>query len=402
MYRVAVLNSHPIQYFAPLYRYLAASPEIDLTVFFLSDLSVREYHDPGFGRAFKWDVPLLGGYRHEFLPCIGTCDRLSFWRPFTRSVRRRLAEGRFDALWVHGYAHQAALRAIAVARSLGIAVMLRGESHQSSGAHGGIRRAIKRRAIPRLLACIDAFLAIGSWNRDYYVSCGVEPERIFPVPYSVDNEFFRIRVSAAHLERESLRAKFGFALGKPVILFAAKLQRRKRAGDLLDAFARLCATAPATLRPYLLFVGDGEQRASLAQRVQSLGLADRVKFTGFRNQTEMPRFYDLCDVFVLPSEAEPWGLVLNEVMNAGKPIIASDQVAAAADLVGDGDNGFIFPTGDVAALQRRLAQILASPEHAAKMGACSLERVARFSFEADRAGLTAALEFVTARARVDH
>ena len=72
MYRVAVLNSHPIQYFAPLYRYLAASPEIDLTVFFLSDLSVREYHDPGFGRAFKWDVPLLGGYRHEFLPCIGT------------------------------------------------------------------------------------------------------------------------------------------------------------------------------------------------------------------------------------------------------------------------------------------------------------------------------------------
>ncbi len=398
MYRLAVLNSHPIQYFAPLYRYLAASPEIDLTVFFLSDLSVREYHDPGFGRDFKWDVPLLDGYRHEFLPCFGARDRLSYWRPFTRSMRRRLAEGRFDALWVHGYAHQAALRAIAAARSLGIKVMLRGDSQPTCETRSRWKLAVKRIAMPALFASIDAFLTVGSANRQYYLAYGAAPQCTFSVPYSVDNEFFRTRAVAARVERETLRAELGLAPGHPVILFAAKLQRRKRAGDLLEAYARLCSTAPAARRPYLLFVGDGQERAQLARRAAALGLAEQVKFAGFRNQTEMPSFYDLCDVFVLPSEAEPWGLVLNEVMNAGKPIIASDQVGAAADLIADGDNGFIFPTGDIAALARRLEQILSSSEHAAKMGARSLERVARFSFEADRAGLISALEFVTGRA----
>lgn len=402
MYRLAVLNSHPIQYFAPLYRYLAASPEIDLTVFFLSDLSVREYHDSGFGRAFKWDVPMLDGYRYEFLPCIGARDRLSFWRPFTRSIRRRLRAGRFDALWIHGYAHLALLRAIAAARNLGIKVMLRGDSHLASSAPSALRQAIKRSVLPRLFARIDAFLAIGTANRDYYLAWGVPRDRIFAMPYAVDNEAFRLRSLAVRLSRETLRAELGIPGDVPVILYAGKIYPGKRCGDLVEAYARLSANAPPARRPYLLFVGDGEERARLEARAAALGLADAIRFAGFRNQTEMAQFYDLCEVLVLPSEFEAWGLVLNEVMNAGKPIIASERVGAAADLIADGDNGFVFPVGDVATLAHRLEQILSSSEHAAKMGARSLERITRFSFEADRAGLTAALEFVTGRAPVVH
>ena len=103
-------------------------------------------------------------------------------------------------------------------------------------------------------------------------------------------------------------------------------------------------------------------------------------------------------MFVLPSEAEPWGLVLNEVMNAAKPIIASDAVGAAPDLVIEGDNGFVYPVGDIGALTRALERVMISPEHAAAMGAKSLEIVARYSFEADRVGLVAALAAVTGRA----
>ncbi|MFZ1887967.1 MAG: glycosyltransferase family 4 protein [Candidatus Binataceae bacterium] len=393
-FRVACLVTHPIQYQAPMFRYLASSPELDLTVFFLSDLSVREYHDPGFGVALKWDVPLLEGYRSEFLPALGAIDQVSFWRPFSRAIRGRLRAGRFEALWIHGYAHQAMLRAIAAARSLGIKLLMRGESHAGSESRFAVTRMIKRRAMPAILRRIDACLPIGARNREYYRGYGVPESKLFAMPYAVDNEFFRAGAEEARAGRERLRVELGLAPGRPIVLFASKLQPRKRARDLIEA----CAALKSPPRPYLLIVGDGEERAALEAHAHGLGLGAAVRFLGFRNQTELPRFYDLCDVFVLPSEAEPWGLVLNEVMNAAKPIIASDAVGAAPDLVIEGDNGFVYPVGDIGALTRALERVMISPEHAAAMGAKSLEIVARYSFEADRVGLVAALAAVTGRA----
>lgn len=393
-YRVACLVTHPIQYQAPMFRYLAASPEIDLTVLFLSDLSVREYHDPGFGVAFKWDVPLLDGYRSEFLPARGAINHISFWRPCTRAIRSRLRAGRFDALWIHGYAHQAMLRAVAAARSLGIKVLMRGESHHGSESRSPLTRMLKRRVLPAMLRRVDACLPIGARNREYYLSYGVRESKLFSMPYAVDNEFFRAGAEAARPGREELRAELGLAPGRPIILFASKLQPRKRAGDLIEA----CAAIKSPPRPYMLIVGDGEERGALEARAHELGLDGSVRFLGFCNQTELPRLYDLCDVLVLPSEAEPWGLVLNEVMNAAKPVIVSDAVGAAPDLVLEGGNGFVYPVGDIAALTRALQRVTGSPEHAAAMGARSLEIVAHYSFEADRAGLLAALAAVTGRA----
>jgi glycosyltransferase involved in cell wall biosynthesis len=142
-------------------------------------------------------------------------------------------------------------------------------------------------------------------------------------------------------------------------------------------------------------VGDGELRPKLEARVRELGWSS-VRLPGFKNQTELPRYYDLCDVFVLPSEREPWGLVINEVMNAGKPVIVSDRVGAGPDLVRDGQNGFVVPVGDIDALADRLDVLTRSPETALKMGAKSRERIASWDFEADLRGLLAALE-ATAR-----
>ncbi|MGC1677684.1 MAG: glycosyltransferase family 4 protein, partial [Candidatus Binataceae bacterium] len=364
-YRIACMVTHPIQYQAPMFRHLAASPEIDLTVFFLSDISMREYRDAGFGVTLKWDVPLLEGYRSEFLPALGAIDQISFWRPFTVAIRRRLRAGRFDALWIHGYAHQAMLRAVAAARSLGIKVLMRGESHYGSESRSILTRMLKRRALPALLRRVDACLPIGARNREYYLGHGVPESKLFAMPYAVDNEFFRAGAEAARPDREQLRREMALAPGRPIVLFASKLQPRKRAGDLLEA----CAALHSPPRPYLLIVGDGEERAALEARAHALGLDGAVRFLGFRNQTELPRLYDLCDVFVLPSGAEPWGLVLNEVMNAAKPVIASDAVGAASDLVIEGNNGFVYPVGDIAALTRAIERITSSPEHAAAMGA---------------------------------
>lgn len=390
-YRLACIVSHPIQYQAPLFKYLSSKPEIDLTVFFLSDISVREYRDKGFGVGVHWDVPLLEGYRYAFLPCAGRSDRLSSWRPLTRGLWRHLEGGAFDALWLHGYAHHGLLRAMAIAKTLGIKVLLRGESRLNSEREGAGTIRLKERLLPALFTLIDGFLAIGTLNREYYMHYGVPTERIFMMPYAVDNEFFRLRAELARSRREELRRELKLASGRSVILYASKFQAHKRPNDLLEAYARLSPDGREEPLPYLLMVGDGELRPLLEARVRTLDWSS-VKFLGFKNQTELPRYYDLCDVFVLPSEREPWGLVLNEVMNAGKAVIVSDRVGAGPDLMSDGENGFVVPVGDVETLSHRLRLLTSEPQTASGMGEKSRQAIASWNFEADRQGLLAALE----------
>jgi len=377
-------------------RFLAAQGDIDLTVFFMSDLSVRGYLDPGFGRSVCWDIPLLEGYRSTFLPTLGGRDRVSFWRPMAYGLGRILKSGGFDALWVHGYAHHVTLRAMAQARALGIPVLMRGESHLASERRSKARERFKRWAMPWLFRLIDVFLAVGTLNRRYYQHYGVPEGRIFLVPYAVDNEFFRLRAADAAPLRDALRVELGLNGGRPVILYASKLQSRKRPSDLLEAYIGLSPDRRSEPTAYLLFVGDGEERTRLETRVRNLGWSS-VRFLGFKNQTELPRFYDLADVFVLPSEYEPWGLVVNEAMNAGKPVIVSDAVGAAPDLVGDGENGYVVPVGDVAALAKTLRVLVEQPDRGRAMGEESARRIRQWSFDADAQGLRAALEALVRR-----
>ena len=214
------------------------------------------------------------------------------------------------------------------------------------------------------------------------------------MPYAVDNEFFRRRSLEAGSGRQRLLEEFGLEAGRPVVLFASKLQRRKRCSDLVSAYALYAETCGREAAPYLLIVGDGEERKGLEAEVQARDLSG-VRFCGFRNQSELPGFFDLADVFVLPSEHEPWGLVVNEAMNAGTAVIVSDDVGCYPDLVRDGVEGCVFPVGNVEALRQALERVLRSPEVARAMGERARERIASWNFEADVGGLRSALEAVT-------
>jgi len=386
--RLAYIVSHPIQYQAPLLRRLAAERDLDLQVLFLSDFSTRAYRDRGFGQSVAWDVDLVQGYPSKVLPAAGRRDIVSFWKPLTLNVGAELRRGRYDAVWLHGYAHHAQLRALVAARRLGMKVLLRGESHAHATRESMIPAPVKRRVLMRLFTQIDAFLAIGTANRDYYLSYGVEPDRIFMMPYAVDNARFQ---AASTLEHGlALRASLGLPASRPIILFAAKLQPRKRAWDLWTAYTRLSPDGVTEPHPALIFVGDGSQRSALEAAVAQKGWSG-VRFAGFQNQTAMPRFYAAADVFVLCSENEPWALAVNEAMNAGTAVIVSDQVGAAPDLVQDGVNGFVVPVGDVATLANRLRRVTTDEALARRMGAQSLQRISRWNFEADVAGLRQAL-----------
>ena len=389
--RLAYFVSHPIQYQAPLLRRIAQEPDIDLTAFFSSDLSVREqgFRDEGFGVKLRWDVPLLEGYNSEFLPRIGDGDTLGIFKPLNWGILKRLRKGRFDAVWVLGYHRLVYLQAMVAARFLRLPVLIETDSnlYRVRTKRTRIAKSIFAKMLKPL---VTGVLAVGDANAAYWRDFFGADMPLFDFPYAVDNEFFRERVLQAAAMREELRRELNLEPGRSVILYAAKLLDWKRPIDLIEAYIRLCPGPGIDPAAYLLIVGDGEERSRLEARVRESGLTS-IRFLGFKNQTEIPRFFELCDVFVLPSDGEPWGLVVNEVMNAGRAVILSDRVGCGIDLVRHGYNGLIYPCGDTQALSESLRHLLEDPALCAAMGENSLRMIQQHSFEQDVAGLREAL-----------
>jgi glycosyltransferase involved in cell wall biosynthesis len=395
--RLAYLVSHPIQYQAPLLRRIAQEQDIDLTVFFGSDFSVRGYEDTGFGVTVKWDVPLLAGYRYEFLPALRDTGHTTIFSPISKGIFQRLAgegdEPGFDVLWVHGYSTVNTLQAMLWAKLQGIPVLLRAESWLHDRSRTGLKLAAKQVFFTLLRGLVDATLAIGTHNRQYWEHYLGRQFPIFFMPYSVDNTYFQTRSLEASEGRDALRAELGFEAGRPVILFASKLQTRKHCADLIEAYALLSPGPGQEPVPYLAIVGDGEERAALEAQATRTGFGS-IRFCGFRNQSELPRFFDLCSVFVLPSRHEPWGLIVNEAMNAARAVIVTDDVGSAIDLIADGVEGFVYPVRDVPALADALRKVLASPETTEAMGRNALRRIDTWNFDADVMGLRQAIAHV--------
>jgi glycosyltransferase involved in cell wall biosynthesis len=396
--RLAYLVSHPIQYQAPMLRRIAQEPDIELTVIFGSDFSVRDYKDEGFGVGVKWDVPLLDGYRHEFLPTLRDNANPGAMSPLNYGIFSRLRGGKdaggFDVLWLHGYSSVNAMQAMLAAKALGIPVLVRAEPWLGDRERGGPTLLAKHLFFKVLRGLLDGALPIGTLNAEYWRHYLGKDFPLYQMPYAVDNHYFQHRCMEARQGRTALQNELRLDSARPVILFASKLQRRKRCADLLAAYRNLSSGAGMEPLPYLVIVGDGAERAGLEQQAVNSGL-EGVRFCGFRNQSELPRFFDLATVFVLPSRHEPWGLIVNEVMNAGRAVIVSDEVGCQPDLVEDGVEGCVFPAGDVAALTEALRRVLATPETAAAMGIRALAKIGAWNFEEDVRGLRRAIAQVT-------
>jgi glycosyltransferase involved in cell wall biosynthesis len=396
--RVAYLVSHPIQYQAPLLRRIALEPDIDLTVLFGSDFSVRGYKDRGFGVEVAWDTPLLDGYRSKFLRPWRDTGQVSPTTPISRGIYRRLQQKdgspAFDALWVHGYASINSLQAILAANALGIPVLLRAESWLADRVRSPWTLALKSAFFTLLSKGIAAVLPIGTVNAAYWTHYFGDSVPQFLMPYAVNNEYFAGLAKAAAPREQELRAELGLSPQRPVILFASKLQQRKHADHLLEAYRSFIEHQPPQARPYLVIVGDGDQRTQLEALAHQPGLED-VRFAGFRNQSEIPRFFQLADVFVLPSRHEPWGLIVNEAMASGCPVIVSTDVGCHADLITDGVEGCVYPVGNIPALTQALRRVFASPDSAASMGQSAQKRISTWTYEEDVRGLRRALAAVT-------
>lgn len=382
-FRIAVVNSHPVQYLAPLYASVNRDPALDITALYCTDYSMRGGRDPGFGQAITWDIDLLAGYPSVFLgDRVSTRSIGGFWSLIVPELWAEIRSGKYDAVWVHGYAYAAYVLAFVAAKSKRLPVYMRGETHLAL-RRPRWKQKLRDAFLKLAYRHVDGFLAIGTANHAYYLSLGIPEHKIHLVPYTVDNDRFIADARITDQERHELRAKLGLPRDLPVVMFASKFLPRKHPESVLHAAALL---RDQGTRVSVLMVGNGEMEGELRALAKHLKL-DHVAFPGFVNQSELPRVYATADVFVLPSADEPWGYIVNEVMCAGLPVVVSDDVGCVPDLVRDGVNGRLMKPGDPRTLASGIDEVLRAPGRAAAMGQASLEIISGWSYEQCRVGM---------------
>lgn len=388
--RVGFLNSHPIQYAAPLYADLNRSPDIEPVAIYLTDFSLRGAVDKQFGQAIRWDIDLLAGYEHHFVgKRFATAEPYGFLSLATPAVGTAIRRLKLDALVLHGHNYAANLIALAAARIARIPVFYKAETHLGL-PRGGLKSTLRPVALKALFSQMAGFLAIGTKNREFYRSFGIPESRIHFYPYTVDNDRFIAASALSDSERAAARAALGLSPERTVILYASKLTPRKHPDDLLAA-CQILARGAAPVE--LLLVGTGEMREALKQNA-ALEPALPVQFAGFVNQSRLPATFATADIFVLPSEDEPWGLIFNEAMCAGLPVLGSSEIGCVGDLVRPGENGEVFDARDVKGLVAALRPLVDDPPLRRRYGARSREIISHWSFVENLAGLRSALASV--------
>lgn len=379
--RLAVVATHPIQYYAPLFRQLAKREALALHVFYgWTGATGAGTFDPGFGQEVRWDVPLLEGYVHEFIPNrspdpgthhFGGLDnpdlvpRVLAWKP--------------DAVLIFGWAWKSHLRALHELYGR-VPVLFRGDSTLLD-ERPGARRIIRRTWLRWVYQHVDLALYVGTHNRAYFRSHGLDDDRLRWAPHAVENSRFFDPDGQHAEEARSWRARLGIPGEARTILFAGKLEPKKSPETLLNAFL-----VSQDRSAHLIFAGSGP----LEGRLQARAAGRRnVHFIGFQNQSRMPVVYRLGDFFVLPSRSETWGLAVNEAMACGRPVVVSDRVGCAPDLVREGKTGHVVPVGQVEALRSTLARLLDETSYCAEMGSAAARLIKDWGIERQAACMEA-------------
>jgi glycosyltransferase involved in cell wall biosynthesis len=376
-----------MHYRAPLYRLLADDPRVDFTAIYASDAGIRAA-DLGFGHDVMWDSDLLSGYRSIFLQDAhrtGVAGHaFSGWN---WEVVQRVWSGRYDVLWVHGYYHPILQLAMLTQIATGRALLFREE--QTLLERRPLWKTALKQSWLRMQLGRAKCLYIGTENRRWLERLGVPDSRLFHVPYCADNEYFQSEASRLRPMKSELRLRLGLSPQiKPVFLTAGRLVEKKQPAFLLEAFRRTRQEVECSL----LIVGSGPLRRELEAQVERDNILD-VVFAGFMNRSEIAHAFAAADVFVLPSgHDETWGIVVNEAMNFGLPIVTTNKVGSATDLVKRGENGYVVSSTDPQELAGRLTELAGSAERRDLMGRSSRAIIANWNHQVGFQGAISAIK----------
>jgi glycosyltransferase involved in cell wall biosynthesis len=380
--RLTAVLTHPIQYYAPWFSHIARHcSSLDLTVLYGTQ-PTAEQQGVGFDAAFDWDMPLTEGYRSRVLRAARPGDSMRsdrFWGLDVPEIGAAVRESRPDVVLLPGWHSLTLVRALWACRRAGIPVLYRGDTHLGTRPEGwrGPLWAARTRF---LLRRFSGWLAVGQRAHAYLRHFGAPAARVWASPHAVDNDFF---AEASRGRRAASRQRFGLRDEEFVVLFAGKLEPKKRPLDVVRALAALKPGAA------LLVAGGGPLERGL--REEGARLRVWVVWAGFLNQSEMPGAYAAADCLALPSDSgDSWGLVVNEALATGLPCVVSERVGCAPDLITPGETGEVFPAGAVPALTAALECVRASARAGHDWAPACRARASAYSFAAATAGLVAA------------
>jgi glycosyltransferase involved in cell wall biosynthesis len=356
--RLAIISTHPIQYYAPIFRALAESGLVEPRVFFTwPQITEGKVIDAGFGRSVEWDIPLTEGYEFEFVPNVahrpGNARFAGMVNPKLIPAIERWGA---DAVLVFGWNFYSHLQAMRHFRGR-LPVFFRGDSHLLNN-QSDLKTRLRHTLLRWVYSHVDVAICVGSNNRDYYRWCGVPAERIGFAPHAVDTTRFDDSDGWHFAKAAEQRRILKIGPDETVLLYAGKFIPEKDLGLLIQAFLAACDRSPARPAGHLVLLGNGPLQGELEALCPN---RSNIHFLPFQNQQAMPAVYRLGSAFVLPSRSETWGLGLNEALASGRPIIASTRVGACRDLVKEGVTGWSFESGNLKHLTTVVSGVLASP-----------------------------------------
>jgi len=369
--------SHPIQYISPLLQELAK--EVDLEVYYYSKMSIKGGFDKGFGKAIKWDTPLLEGYKSTFLRNYSKSNTMncSFGDALNFGFWNVLRKSKSKIVLVNSWVYGTDLMVILTAWLFGKKVWLRAETPFNQEIQKkGLKQILKHFVLKYVLfkIFISKFLYIGTENKKFYNYMGVLDSKLLFTPYAVDNQKFSAEYFKHKDYKASQREAISIPMDSKVILYSGKYIAKKRPLDLVKAFKII-----NTPNVHLVLMGDGPLRNEIEENIQKNKLPN-VHLTGFVNQSEISKYYSVADVFVMCSGiGETWGLSTNEAMNFRLPIILSNTTGSSRDLVQNGKNGFVFPEGNIAELAQCIDSIFSDSFDTVTAGEISFKLISNFS-----------------------
>lgn len=398
--KLAIIVTHPIQYYSPLFRKISESGQIELQVFYTWSQAQGKKYDPGFGKEVDWDIPLLEGYNYTFIKNVSKKPGSNhFYGIDNPTLIKEIENWKADAVFVIGWNFKSHLKAMRYFKGK-IPVYFRGDSTLLDETPG-IRKYLRRMFLKWVYSYVDCAFYVGTRNKVYFLAHGLKEDQLIFAPHSIDNERFYDKDGIYKQKAFEWRRSLGIDDDDFVFLFAGKLEPKKNPMLLLNAFLELYLSSEISPfisqdnpKAHLIFVGNGILENELKNYVTlSLSKGERsllkgnIHFLPFQNQSVMPIVYRLGNVFVLPSQGpgETWGLAVNEAMACGLPVIVSDKVGCAIDLIDEGKNGYIFKSNNQTELSNRMQDCLNAwmndRNKFFEMGLNSLEKINNYSMD---------------------
>lgn len=341
---LVVIQTHPVQYHAPVYRALEQQFGISVTVIYGSDFSVAGYFDKEFGKTFAWDTDLLSGYTSYFLSRVSEGGRDSVEKVSSHGLGNKLRKIKPKAVLITGYTSRFHQEVIFQVLKQGCPIFFRAETTDHAIKRKPIKTWIRNCALSWFYKQCKGLLYIGKRSYEHFKRLQCPDKKLFFSPYCVDMTPFHPTESDRDQLRLVTRQQIGIPQSHKVFLFSGKLSQRKGPDLFLEVVHRFSSEIRDEITA--LFMGDGELKQQL--EIMAKRLSVKAKFIGFQNQTALSGYYHAADLLVMPSRhSETWGLVVNEALHHGVPCVVSEAVGCVPDLVEPGATGELFETNCV-------------------------------------------------------